>query len=357
MTQLEPTSQEDILRAAHEWRFRLEDPQSTEADRRAFENWRLADPRHSDLYDYAATFHDALGTLRAEDLEQDVRRLTLRERSHSALARLAALSGKSTLATTAAVAALGLFVLGAVMFSGLKTESESLDEAVAPSVYQTRIGEIQRVALADGSDVTLGAASVLETRVSATERRVTLLDGAAFFDVASMPDHPFYVDAAGLTIEVTGTQFEVKRDSTSLRVAVAEGTVEVTFPLMIGNEQTGITSTRALAAGQQVRVTLTGGMEKIGSINPAAVGAWREDKLFYDGAPLSEIVSDANRYSDAKVIIDGDVQTVSSFRVRGSFNARDIDGMLATLPEIYPVDLDRSDPGVIRIISREKTTP
>ena len=76
MTPVEKTEREDILRAAHDWRFRIEAPDATEADREAFAAWRAADPRHGDLYDYAVTFYHALGTLDAGDLDDDVLRRT-----------------------------------------------------------------------------------------------------------------------------------------------------------------------------------------------------------------------------------------------------------------------------------------
>lgn len=49
-------SSDDVIAAAHKWRARLADPLVTEADRQAFDDWMLLDPRHVEAYAESETF-------------------------------------------------------------------------------------------------------------------------------------------------------------------------------------------------------------------------------------------------------------------------------------------------------------
>ncbi|OZB13670.1 MAG: hypothetical protein B7X53_15625, partial [Hyphomonas sp. 34-62-18] len=98
---------------------------------------------------------------------------------------------------------------------------------VADPAYETMIAEIRDIHLADGSVVTLGARSRIEPVFSDTMRIVKLHEGEAFFDVASDPERPFYVEAGDRLIRVVGTRFDVRQGPETVRVAVVEGVVEV----------------------------------------------------------------------------------------------------------------------------------
>ena len=353
MTPVEKTEREDILRAAHDWRFRIEAPDATDADRAAFEAWRAADPRHGDLYDYAVTFYHALGTLDAGDLDDDVLRRTPLEYLTQLRYRLAGLFGQTQYRLAAAGAT--ALIVAAVVVTTLGRDPGMIAKQPVLARYETAIGETEAVTLSDGTVITLGAASTVETAYSNAARQATLLSGAAFFDVAHQPGRPFSVEAGALEARVLGTVFDVSRSKDTVRVAVAEGEVEVSYPLLLNQKPTALRARRSLTQGQQIAASTNEGLEPVRAINVAAIGAWRDDKLFYDGARLAELVADANRYSDARVIIDGDDKTIANFRVRGSFNARDTDTMLSTLADVYPVEIDRSEAGVIRIRSRTET--
>ena len=352
MTPVEKTEREDILRAAHDWRFRLEAPDATEADRAAFAAWRAADPRHGDLYDYAVTFYHALGTLDAGDLDDDVLRRMPLEYLTQLRDRLACLFEQTQYRLAAAGTAL---IVAAVVVTTLGRNPDMIAKQPVLARYETAIGETEVVTLSDGTVITLGAASTVETAYSNAARQATLLAGAAFFDVAHKPGRPFSVEAGALEARVLGTVFDVSRSNDTVRVAVAEGEVEVSYPLLLNQKPTALRTRRSLTQGQQIAASVNNGLEPVRAINVAAIGAWRDDKLFYDGARLAELVADANRYSDARVIIDGDDKTIANFRVRGSFNTRDTDAMLSTLADVYPVEIDRSEAGVIRIRSRMET--
>ena len=106
-----------------------------------------------------------------------------------------------------------------------------------------------------------------------------------------------------------------------------------------------------LSSGQTISAQPTEGLSDVLSIDPILIGAWREDRLIYDGDPLAVLVSDLNRYSETPVRIEEAENEVSRLRIRGAFSGREIDEMLSTLPLIHPLEIDRSDPDEIIVRS------
>ena len=96
-------------------------------------------------------------------------------------------------------------------------------------LYVPRNG-ICRVALSDGTEVTLNSGSVLAypSRFTGTERRITLT-GEAFFKVAADAGKPFVVSAGGAEVTVLGTEFNVMayENLDHLEVTLVEGSVMV----------------------------------------------------------------------------------------------------------------------------------
>ena len=90
-TRLKPET-EKLLQASHDWMLRLEDPRATDEDRRRFQDWLDADPRHRDIYDRAITFREAFGRLSKDDFDDDLRRPSWRERFTAASDRARGLS-------------------------------------------------------------------------------------------------------------------------------------------------------------------------------------------------------------------------------------------------------------------------
>lgn len=346
-----------ILNEAHEWHLLLEDGQATNEERAAFEAWRNASPRHGDLYDYAVTFAHAISELQPRDIPEDLLKPSVIERALLGIrgqfatikANLGAAQTKVVLASTAAL------LLFAVFWALTPTTPSLKAPSPYTARYATAVGEVRTFTLPDDSQLTLGAASVVSIDFSAEKRNARLETGAAYFDVKSEPSRVFTVQAKDLDATVVGTQFDVHLSNDTVRVAVAEGEVRVAYPLMLNSGATSLKTERRLSAGKQVLASTKEGLQPVATANTSAIGAWRDDKLFYDGARLTELIEDANRYTDTRVVIEGDRAAIAAHRVRGSFNARDIDGMLSTLEEIYPLEVDRSTSGIIRISPRRET--
>ncbi|MEM1436946.1 MAG: FecR domain-containing protein [Pseudomonadota bacterium] len=349
MTPEQKRERDDILRVASDWLVHIESAQVSATERRAFERWYAADPRHRDMYDYANTFYQALGTLSVDELEGDITVPKAPMQSSSQIAwseRLTRYFRPEGLRAHTAVLALAVLLFVGFMFTPIITDVGS----VVRAQHQTGVGETRVLTLDDGTRLTLGAASSVQMRFSPRERHVRLTSGAVFLEVAKDADRPFHVSAGHLDVRVRGTEFDVNLQDDGVRVAVAEGEVEVSYPFTVFDIALPFGARSELSQGQQIAATAATGLLDVQTINLSAVGAWRQGRLSYNGARLSELVTDANRYTDTRVIIAGDVDRISNYSVRGSFDARDIDTILETLVEVYPVRVDRNEAGTIRIV-------
>jgi transmembrane sensor len=218
--------------------------------------------------------------------------------------------------------------------------------------YATAVAEIRDIRLADGSVVTLGARSQIEVRYDDSERRVKLLAGEAFFSVAKNPHRPFYVTADNTVVRVVGTQFEVHRGVEQVRVSVAEGRVEVAT----SNERrffaplTAPAQTAVLTPGQEIltsRASDAAPVRAVERVSPPA--AWREGRLFYDGAALIDVVADVNRYYAGRIELAS--PEIGRLRITGSFRTDRIDQLLANLQQILPVvaEHDGTDTVILKL--------
>lgn len=349
MSHVEHSSLREIVRAAHRWRLLMSNPNASPADQQAFQAWLAADPRHADMYDRAITFNQALGAVSLEDLDKSNLRLSFRERILERYHRVASQFARTSVRlVTGSVAAMALITVVFLNWS-VQQQGSPIEEVLYAEAFETGIGGSRVLSLDDGTTVTLGAASAVEIEYTPAARKASLISGAAYFNVTSDPTRPFEVNAGDLTASVLGTAFDVKRLARDIRVAVAEGEVEVSFPFILDSKPTQMTKRRSLKPGQQIAANTEDGLRSIQSIPISVIGSWRDDQLYYDGAPLAELVADANRYSAKKVLIVGDVEAIGRLRIRGGFSAKDIDGMLSTLADIHPLQIDRADPEVIRI--------
>ena len=92
------------------------------------------------------------------------------------------------------------------------------------------LGSKSVVTLPDGSRVWINAGSKLRYPIDFNEkRRVVSLIGEAFFDIVTNKNKPFFVEASGIKVKATGTQFNVRAytDEEFIETTLVEGVVAV----------------------------------------------------------------------------------------------------------------------------------
>lgn len=246
--------------AAIDWVVRKKEGPLSRKEQAAFRTWLAADPAHAAAYDDI------------EQLSADLSELRLPGQARPAHAWRRRLQFVSAAACAAAAAWLYL----------------SLDDlsTFLLSNYTTGTGETRRVTLEDGSQVELAAKSAIAIRFTPSQRRLTLLQGEAWFAVAPNPKRPFAVEAGGGAITALGTSFDIALEKsetlvtvTEHRVLVASGGTEV-----IVNE------------GQQSAFTRGSAARAPALADIARLTAWRRGKLIVDDEPLGDVLATIGRY-------------------------------------------------------------
>lgn len=205
-------SRHDALRrAAIVWLTRLQSGRDPDCHQ-AFEDWYSADPRHADVFDSVQASWD---------------RMVLAKNTPAAMrAPAPARDGWSVQRRLPAAIAAGL---AALLLVGVSIRHFA-DPAGPDASHQdlvSRADEIRRVALADGTRVTLDTASALAVDFSGKERRVVMSRGRARFEVAHDPLRLFVVEAGTRLVIAHGTIFDVDLRAGTMAVSLLRGSVEV----------------------------------------------------------------------------------------------------------------------------------
>jgi transmembrane sensor len=313
---------ESINEIAARWTVRADAGRLSPDDQRELNLWLAADPRHRGAYVRARAQWEDLDRLAAlhgppiqsiplpvpvPEVSTPVRRTLSRRQLMAASVTAMTLAG------------------GSLAWRLLRGGRER---------YASGIGEVRRIALADGSTVLLNTDSELTVHLTKERRDVYLVRGEALFEVAHDKQRPFVVTAHDTAVRAVGTAFSVRLESTQVDVTVTEGVVEVAAPAKLANSDSGaaptlISQTKRVAANQRI-VIARAGSEEVQSIAPAKANrqlAWREGEVSFDGESLGVAVAEINRHNRRQIVIDD--PALSAMPVVGVFRATDLEGFSA----------------------------
>jgi len=290
-----------IAATARSFVVRLADPDVSVEAQLAFDEWLAADIRHERAYLRALRAYDAAGALRdVFTIKPEVRRASPR--------RLWLAAG-----LTAVAACVLVYLLPKPV-------------AHAPDRFVTAAAQKKTIRLVDGSSVSLDSQTVLEVSYTKDRRRVSLGQGAAYFSVARDETRPFVITLAGASVEVLGTDFEVKSVCGAVRVSVADGSVR------FHRQDEAV----EIKAGHRVELGPDGAFS---APSPARqIAAWRSGTLSYNNATVCEVVSDANREGGELITLD---PALAPLRITASYPTDQRAAMLASLEAALPVKIER----------------
>lgn len=152
----------------------------------------------------------------------------------------------------------------------------------------TRPGETQTIALEDGTRIDVNGSTTL--RLDRNDTRFAALDsGEAAFTVRHDAANPFRVTVGDAVFEDAGTVFNIVHSGGATRIGVSEGKV-------IYNPEAQAIS---LPAGRALADDAQG--LRVMDVAPAAVASWRQGRLVYANAAVSEISQDIARSLGVKL--------------------------------------------------------
>ncbi|MCQ8116588.1 FecR family protein [Methylomonas rosea] len=336
-----PDDAERLLEQACAWLSQLHSGEFSQSARQELNAWRAADSAHEQAWQRAEKLWAGLGQLRgrrgipgAQPLPREGGRqahdadLLASSPVGAADSRLSgndglrSLKGRVTTRTRRRSRSLSVAVACCALLA--LTLTMLYPPAFWRADYLTGKGEQRTITLADGSRVMLNTATALAIHFDDNVRRVELLSGEAFFDVAKNAQRPFVVSSAGSEVRAIGTAFSVQRQSAQTQVELVEGIVEI-------------------LDAQRHRERLTAGQSALIGVNnialqavsrPESMALWREGYLQFDGLPLHQAVAQINQYRPGRVVLLN--TALADKRISGLFRLDALDQALASLKAAVP---------------------
>ena len=275
---------------AVQWFVRLQNNNITQAERAAFEAW-LSNTVNAAAYRKVSQFWNAPEFL---DASQKTASLSSPNDSH-------------------AKTHIPVFVRAAVIIVALGVLFEVIGvSAILPGIradHMTAAGRQETVTLEDGSSVVLNTQSAISLAYTASERKVELLKGEAYFDVEHDQARPFTINVDDVAVTVLGTAFAVRKFNNKTVITVASGNVSVSLAKAAHHSL-------KLEKGQQLVVS-SKHIGNISSVDLYKSLAWLEGRIIFDNMLFEEVVAELDRYLPGKIFIAS--ETLKSLRVTGNY--------------------------------------
>lgn len=318
---------------AAQWLITLEIDKSDNAeDYVAFMEWLEESPRHEELYERCLrtwksseslpiTSEDTLPILEGIDLsdkESGEKESTRKSRY---------IVGIKPLALCAS-----LVFAFAIFLVLVLPQSEAV-------LYQTNIGEQQRIELEDGSFVTLNTASRIAVKYQPSGRNVVLEKGEALFDVAKDSERPFVVEVGNTQVEALGTLFNINKGADTIAITLAEGSVRL-LPTIKNQDL----AEALLSPGQQAIVEFSGAIDNIQSSNTDEVTQWVSGKLAFRDAKLEDVIFEVNKYSKTKIYMTD--PALKEVEISAYFYIGNVDTLLFALERAFDIESHRDVRGI-----------
>lgn len=337
---------------ACEWLIKLDRDEPLSNDEiKALREWIAHSDRHRQEFERLARLWGRMNVLTelAVPLDRSV------DSERGILKRPAGFFGaKRSLAVAATVVVVSIAVLMANRF---------LIEPVpdVDGVYVSRVGEVKKVVLPDGSVVELNTNSSMRVDYDSDEREIRLLRGEGFFEVASDSVRPFVVYAANGRVEAVGTAFTVYLKDSDVQVTVTEGQVDLAVvgppkPDTSADNRAGGNASQTLgrlSAGQSTTISNSiGAVHGIEQRELVRKLAWRQGMLMFSGEPLEEVVSEISRYTDIRIRIAD--PAVRELRIGGRFKVGEVDAMFEVLESSFGIRVTRVDEHTVRLSAKSQ---
>ncbi len=296
---------------ASKWFVRMSSGHPSEDERCAFQQWLDADPQNRKEYRAVQDIWNELDDLK-DTISSQAGNVSEIRRDQWAWRPLAL------------AASLALFVLTGILVLFYD-----------PGSYETARGELQTVRLADNSVVRLNSDTLLKVDMTEAQRTIRLLRGEAYFEVSHDPRRPFVVVSAGGSTRAVGTQFDVYRQSSGVRVMVVEGRVEVATE-----------SGDAILLNADEAAVYKGDGHSVSQVehpNDQELG-WLAGRLHFESTPLVDVVIQLNRYLETPLRITD--PGINHLRLSGTFRLSNLEAIPELLPRLLPVSLVRSQDSI-----------
>ncbi|WP_164735359.1 FecR family protein [Pseudoflavitalea rhizosphaerae] len=208
-------------------------------------------------------------------------------------------------------------------------------------VLNTPRGGYYHLTLADGTKVWINAASTISFpgAFSGNYRKVVLMKGEAYFEVARDAQKPFYVQTEYGTVEVLGTSFNVKNYGREpMQTTLISGSVRV-------NAAT-IPSKVELIPGQQATIAELSKKIEVENVKALDYISWKNGVFSFDNATIHEVMTELERWYDVDVKFK--LGTRSTALIKGKFaRTGKLSWLLSQLGQITNLNFNLNDKSIV----------
>ncbi len=307
--------------SAEEWLARLLSPDCSSREHAEFEDWLASNPSNAVAYAETERLHAAVAALR-EDAQlgkplikpQEVHHLptpTVTRRQSDRRRQRRALPAMALAASVA---------LAVGIFTWIRVQTPSPSDSVR---YATAVGEQETVQLPDGSALVLDTNTVVVVSFERSLRHLELQHGRLQANVAKDPNRPFEVVSGAGSVRALGTTFQVEDYGGETLVRLIEGRVAVK------THHDGRRQAVELQPMQTISYSPSGRLSSPRTLDADYANGWLSGKLVFKEQPLSDLLTEVNRYSSSQISIADDA--LKNVRISGIFDARDQTALIQSL--------------------------
>ena len=224
----------------------------------------------------------------------------------------------------AAILLLPLLILSAYLyFKPASQIAETYQELFTP------YGTWSVVNLPDGSKVWLNAGSSLKYPTQFNDKqRVVSMQGEAYFEVESDKEHPFIVKTKQLTVEATGTAFNVNAYTPDhvTAVTLVKGKVAVTLDQK---------KTISLSPGEKIDYNLATSLYNVNKTNTYKWCSWKDGILIFRDDPLEYVFKRLGQTYNVEFILKD--AELGKYSYKATFEGESLNEILRLLEMSAPI--------------------
>lgn len=308
-----------VLDAAADWLVLLHSGEMTALQQQQFEQWKAEKKEHQLALQQMEKFSHGLSNLASnfpsEALVQSNQKFNLAAKRNMLLS----LSG------------LMIVGLSAYFIPWEKWQSD----------YHTKVGEIKKVSLKDGSQLIMASDCYVDVNFTQEKRQIKLIDGEIYVETAKDAQHrPFIVETKNGSVEALGTQFTVRQEN-------SEQTKVKVYKHAVAIEPENAAKRQILKQGQRAFFDEKYISKALPLDNDQPY--WTQQLLVVDQWPLQKVLDELFRYKKGTYHLAPELKNI---KISGVFSLKNPEQSLETLAYSHQLELTYYSPYLLNIKKR-----
>ncbi|MFV5659283.1 FecR family protein [Acinetobacter pittii] len=308
-----------VLDAAADWLVLLHSGEMTALQQQQFEQWKAEKKEHQLALQQMEKFSHGLsnlaGNFPSKALVQSNQKFNLAAKRNMLLS----LSG------------LVIVGLSAYFILWEKWQSD----------YHTKVGEIKKVSLKDGSQLIMASDCYVDVNFTQEKRQIKLIDGEIYIETAKDAQHrPFIVETKNGSVEALGTQFTVRQEN-------SEQTKVKVYKHAVAIEPENSSKRQILKQGQRAFFDEKYISKALPLDNDQPY--WTQQLLVVDQWPLQKVLDELFRYKKGTYHLAPELKNI---KISGVFSLKNPEQSLETLAYSHQLELTYYSPYLLNIKKR-----